>query len=301
MHVLFVPFNYQNPFQPIAALFFHDQAQALRQAGFKVTILSAVAVSPGRWLGKLAKCKSLGLGYRYWQDEGVDVYQYMFPAVPKSPQLTQGLRMMAQRFLYRKLRETHQAPDVTHVQMFPGGDFAQWLYASEGIPYVVTEHLSGFSQNVYSRWQQQNARNCFQHASARIAVSGHLANTLLEQTRQEFQVIPNCVDTSLFSTTQTSITKIRRFIHVGRLDPIKNQVMLVRAFMAANLPDDASLTIVGAGEEEQNLRNVIAELNAEKRVHLYGVADKPTVVKLLAEHHAFVLASRYETDRKSVV
>ena len=295
MHVLFVPFNYQNPFQPIAALFFHDQAQALRQAGIKVTILSAVAVSPGAWLKQMAKFKRPALGYRHWQDKGVDVYQYMFPAVPKSPQLTQRLRVRAQQFLYKKLRKDHQAPDVTHVQMFPGGDFAQWLHTSEGIPYVVTEHLSGFAQDVYSRWQLDNALKCFQHATARIAVSRHLADTLLTKTHQPFQVIPNCVDTSLFNAPRSAHHPIRKFIHVGRLDPIKNQVMLVRAFIAADLPEDTSLTIVGAGEEAHNLRNVVAELNAEKRVCLYGAADKPTVVKLLAEHHAFVLASRYET------
>jgi len=306
MHVLFVPFNYQNPYQPIAALFFHDQAQALRQAGFKVTILSAVAVSPSLWLRKLAKFQRTDLGYRHWQDMGLDVYQYLFPAVPKSPQLTQKLRVNAQRRLYRKLRQAHGAPDITHVQMFPGGDFAQWLQAREGTPYVVTEHLSGFAENRYSPWQLNNARACFANSSARISVSNHLADTLQTQLQQSFEVIPNCVDTQLFSSTRASShslslslnldsRQIRKFIHVGRLDPIKNQVMMVRAFMAADLPPDSHLTIVGAGEEQQNLHNVIAELNAHERVTLYGAADKATVVALLDSHDAFVLASRYET------
>ncbi|UAA39639.1 glycosyltransferase [Paraneptunicella aestuarii] len=292
MNVLFVPFNYQNPFQPIAALFFHDQVQALVQSGVKVVVLSAVSVS----LPNVVKCKGKGLGYRHWQDKGVDVYQFMFPAVPKAPRLNQWIRLQVQKFLYQKIKREHSAPDLVHVQMFPGGDFGQWMQKSFSIPYVVTEHLSGFSQGVYNGWQLQNAQSCYKHAQVRIAVSQHLATTLEQLTEQPFEVIPNCVDVSLFEPELDVGKKaIRRFIHVGRLDPIKNQAMLIEAFAKADLPEDCSLTIVGAGSEEANLRRIIDSLNIGDKVELYGEATKAEVIKLLSLHDAFVLASRYET------
>lgn len=297
MKVLFVPFNYQNPYQPIAALFFHDQVQALVKSGVQVVILSAVAVP----LVAALKRRGKGLGLRVWQDKGVDVYQYMFPAMPKSPRINQWLRLRVQKMLYQKLRQQHEQPDITHVQMFPGGDFAQWLQATQGVPYVVTEHLSGFSQGAYTQWQLQNARSSYTHASARIAVSKHLSNTLYDVSEQAFSVIPNCVDTRLFeprwhqADEKPNKRDIKRIIHVGRLHPIKQQAMLIRAFAQANLAEDVTLTIVGTGEEESHLKMIIGELGLQSRITLHGAGSKQQVVDLLAEHDLFVLSSKYET------
>lgn len=297
MNVLFVPFNYQNPFQPIAALFFHDQAQALVKAGVKVVILSVIAMP----LTAVLRKRGAGLGLRIWRDHGVDVYQYVFPAVPKARRINQWLRLRLQQRLYQVLRQQHGVPDVTHVQMFPGGDFAQWLRKTHGVPYVVTEHLSGFSQGVYTAWQLHNARTCYQSANGRIAVSKHLAATLADVSGQSFQVIPNCVDTSLFQPAWATAAQppkpapLKRLIHVGRLHPIKQQGMLIRAFARAEIAADVTLTIVGAGEVEQQLRTLIAELGLESRITLCGAGSKQRVIALLAEHDLFVLSSKYET------
>ncbi|MCY7294388.1 glycosyltransferase [Alteromonas sp. a30] len=291
MKVLFVPFNYKNHYFPMAGVFVEEQIKALQQKAVDVRVLNVVAIP----LPKAIKMGVRALGYQSRTENGVAIIQYLFPAIPKLPKLTQWLREVIQKRLAKRLLKTWQ-PDVCHVHMFPGGGVARWLKQAKRIPYVVTEHLSGFAEERYDKGQLQVAKQCYQDASERIAVSQHLANTLHRSFQLSFQVLPNCVDTAFFVPQQAAVTgNIKRLINIGRMVEVKNQLGLLHAFAEANLPQEVTLTLIGDGPLKTNIEDKIQELGLIHRVQLLGQLNKTQIRDQLAAHDAFVLSSHYET------
>lgn len=86
-----------------------------------------------------------------------------------------------------------------------------------------------------------------------------------------------------------------KFISVGHLIYPKGHDILIKAFSKANLGEYVTLSIVGAGVEEKNLRKLIRQLGLTERVFLLGLKNKEEVRDLLLQSDAFVLTSRKET------
>ena len=83
------------------------------------------------------------------------------------------------------------------------------------------------------------------------------------------------------------------FVSVGRLDPVKNQVMMLRAFACvAQAHPQARLVLVGDGPERAPLQALAAALGLGERVRFDGFRDD--VAAVLAEADVFLLSSHYE-------
>jgi glycosyltransferase involved in cell wall biosynthesis len=76
---------------------------------------------------------------------------------------------------------------------------------------------------------------------------------------------------------------------VGRLDPVKDHVALIRAFVEGVRDDRAVLVIVGDGPMRGELQRTVAELGAGARVRLAGERDD--VPQVLRAFDLFVLPS----------
>lgn len=291
MKVLTIPFNYKNPYFPVAGVFVEEQIKAVQQHQVQVAVLNVVAIP----LPLLMKKGLRALGYSQKKEDGVLLNQFLFPAIPKLPRVTQWLRVRIQKRIASKLVKRWK-PDLCHVHMFPGGDVARWLKQHCNIPYVVTEHLSGFSEARYNQVQLNTAKSCYQGALARIAVSQHLSKTLQNLFDIPFNVIPNCVDTAFFlPKSERDDNKITKLITIGRMVAVKNQLGLLNAFAEADLPKNVTLTIVGDGPLRADIVAKIASLNLRNRVYLMGQLDKAGIKQALESHDAFVLSSHYET------
>jgi len=85
------------------------------------------------------------------------------------------------------------------------------------------------------------------------------------------------------------------FCTVGRLDPIKNQKLLIQAFslLVKKHPNERLiLKIVGDGSERSNLEQLVSELNIEDNVQFLGYRDD--IQQQLLSSDVFVLSSHYE-------
>ena len=85
----------------------------------------------------------------------------------------------------------------------------------------------------------------------------------------------------------------RNIISVGRLEPQKNQVLLIDAFakIALKYPDE-KLLIYGEGSLRNHLQRKIEELDLSERIMLCG--DKESIENALGKGKIFVLPSDYE-------
>jgi glycogen synthase len=108
------------------------------------------------------------------------------------------------------------------------------------------------------------------------------------------KVVFNGIDSKEFGGDVQSIEDTYIFA-TGRLSSNKGFDLLIRAFQS--LPDkykDVSLFIGGSGEQEQELRELIADLKLGGRVRLLGRLNRMDTVKYMKNSLFVTMTSRYE-------
>lgn len=113
-------------------------------------------------------------------------------------------------------------------------------------------------------------------------------------------VTGNSPDTDLLLATKKELKKTLpilsfneyRIIHVGRLAQWKRVDMLIRAFykILKNYPN-AELIIIGEGQQEKTLKNLVSRLNIESNIAFIGGVHEPKLLgRYLMSSSLYVLA-----------
>lgn len=134
-----------------------------------------------------------------------------------------------------------------------------------------------------------------------VTVSDDLHRWMVETVRippRKIRTIHNGVDTQRFSDQERDAARralgvdegARVIGTVGRLDPVKDQATLIRAFagIAAAHPE-AVLVIVGAGPCRPALDTLAADLRLDRQIRMLG--EREDVARLLGGFDVFVLPS----------
>jgi glycosyltransferase involved in cell wall biosynthesis len=115
------------------------------------------------------------------------------------------------------------------------------------------------------------------------------------------EVIPNGIDLSAYAPNPEQRAQVRQELGiapqafvigtVGRMTPVKNQALLVRAAMPL-LGDDVHLVLVGDGPERTAVANLAATAARPDRVHLLG--QRLDTARLMSAFDVFALPSQGE-------
>ena len=151
MHVLLVTSAYKSRFNPVNALFFRDQAIALRKGGNQVGLICALPVS----LKTVMKEKEIIFSQEHYNDEGVDTVVKPFLAIPKTPKRTKKKRFNIAKQLFLGYIDKFGLPDILHVHTFLAAELAMWVKEKYAISYIVTEHSTNFARGNFSQSQLQ--------------------------------------------------------------------------------------------------------------------------------------------------
>lgn len=103
--------------------------------------------------------------------------------------------------------------------------------------------------------------------------------------------VPHIVEMSRLRPAVT-LPKGQLVVSAGRLTPQKNFDVLIRALACVVEKVDCSLLILGAGEQRQNLEEIVSQLGLEGRVMLPGFTPNPW--SYFADADVFVLPSAWE-------
>jgi len=130
-----------------------------------------------------------------------------------------------------------------------------------------------------------------------VAISDIIAQEvakLYSLNEKKIEIIFNPVDTNKFMNHQTKkISNIVNFITVGRLNPVKNQQMLIRAMAELyKVMPSIYLTIVGGGELQNKLQELSVQLKLSDVINFTGNINN--VPEKLSYADIFVLTSHYE-------
>lgn len=101
----------------------------------------------------------------------------------------------------------------------------------------------------------------------------------------------DCGRTDRAGGEEASPAELLRMICVGRMIPSKNQAVLLRAVKEN---PGCSLTLVGGGAQEEELRALAGELGIADRVRFAGYIPRDEVFREMKRHDLYVSASEYE-------
>ncbi|WP_397261515.1 glycosyltransferase [Peribacillus simplex] len=166
------------------------------------------------------------------------------------------------------------------------------------IPLIVS--IRGRDGSDRSEVFEKNAQrysSLIKHGAHFFPVCQYLAQGLrsLGIPDDKIHVLYGGIELDLFAYSTPTLPKEGeiRVLSVGRLVDKKGFVTLIKAFkrIYKQYPN-ARLHIIGAGEDEKNIKSVITEFNLKDVVILRGAMDSKQVSNELKKAHIFCLASQ---------
>ena len=301
-HILIIPSEaYIPPESPTSGIFQRDQALILKDAGFRIGIISPNLKS----LRFIPKRSAWGrFGYHYDDTDGIPAYS--FDGWNWSVKLHQiiGWRWVRKgMFLFKKYILSEGLPDIVHCHnALYAGKLARLIKKDFEIPYVLTEHSSAYAEGFYPTSFHQEVRDAYRGAANIIAVSprlGELLDCMFKGVEKDWKWIPNVVD-SLFEDqpipSKPKEDDISTILSIGNLDENKNHEGLIKAF-ANRFKGDANirLRIGGEGPLLNHLIYLARELGVANQLNFLGYIDRTEVLKEMDSCDIVVLSSHYET------
>jgi len=220
--------------------------------------------------------------------------------------LLTGLRYyFAQSIAYRELKTEMGKPDIVHVHVLLRSClFALSLKRKHKIPFVITEHWSGFdptSNYSIGRLKRVCIKNVLPQAAAITTVSEYLKSHMLPyHAKGNFEVVSNAVDENLFNVREKiSPNSKKKLVHISTLDDYpKNFGQILRTIAAVHQHrNDFELHVIGKGVEREKQERLALELGVLNTVvFFHGYLPKSEVAEFLAGCDLLVMFSLYETQ-----
>lgn len=218
--------------------------------------------------------------------------------------LTNHLRWLA---LFKKAIRNYiiknGRPDLVHVHVpVKAGVLALWVKKNYKISYLVTEHWGIYNDVIEDSYAAKGiafkrfSQKIFQQASRFISVSEYLAkgvNKLIG--RKDYEVIPNTVNTDLFSYKEKK-DPVFRFIHVSNMVSLKNAEGILRSFKNF-IEQNGIAELIMAGDKHLHIRSYAQSLGFPKGVLTFlGEIPYTQVAKEMQKADSLLLFSTIENS-----
>ena len=189
-------------------------------------------------------------------------------------------------------------PDIVHANVLQKSMlFAVYLKLKYKIPFLVSEHWSGFldvNRHKLSKYQLFVAKKIAKYADYIVPVSQYLKNDLIGLGfSTPLEVVENVVDTELFHVKKSTNERFV-FLHISNLIPLKNPEKIINAAIILSKEySNFELQIGGDGDVE-NLNSIIKKNNAESYIKTFEMITSNEVAEKMRNSNSFVLFSDYE-------
>lgn len=271
-------------------IFVLRQAEALKKMNVDVGVLYSNTYSIKRVLKErrfiTGLKKSTKRGFPEW------IYYILKTQIRT---IDRWLQFQGGKRLFKKYIKVYGKPDVVHLHVYEAGKIALWIKKHYGIPYIVTEHFTGFARGLVQNRELEFASQVYKESHSNIAVSENFCNLLTNMTHNQFLTIPNSVNCESFALK--SIQKpIYQFVSIGFLDKKKNFELQIKAMKYLKERGvQATLIIMGDGVLKGELTKLIVDEGVDDIVNLNGRAEREDIINILSESDCFLSSSLIET------
>lgn len=191
-------------------------------------------------------------------------------------------------------------PAVVHVHVaFKAGILANWLKKKFRIPYIVTEHWTGYfpgsEQNIYDAnpVQKKINKKILAQAHLVLPVTKNLGDTINSHfAKINYKVIPNVVNTATFFYKEIMPVKFR-FIHPSGMNAMKNPLGILKACRQVKERGfDFELLMVG--QMDESLILAAKEYGVDKKVFFKGAIPYDAIAREMQQSSALLMFSKFE-------
>jgi glycosyltransferase involved in cell wall biosynthesis len=289
-HILFLASWYPNPGQPVLGNFIQHHARAAAMTN-TVSVAAAFSHNGDKTV-------------EYSSANNVHEFLARFPKTNGKGIISSVKKLR----LYRKaLREAVAAavqkngkPDVIHIHVaWPVALAAETIIHECNVPVILSEHWSGYlpeDGNYSGMLLKHYTSLLFSKVKLVTVVSDRMQQAMEKHgLHGKFKRLPNAVDSNIFTYKPQSTDNTLRWLHVSMLvDREKNIRGLIRAFAKHSKEHDASLTIVGEGNEKNELMQFADSLGLNGKVQFTGLRSPNEIAVLMNTHSALVMFSNFE-------
>ncbi len=198
-----------------------------------------------------------------------------------------------QRWLWR------EQPDVLHAHLPHAAWLARWSRLAAPVPLVVDTLHSSSTGTMGRHFGYACSRWMTDHVTAvsEAAAASHLAAGMVSESK--LSVVSNGIDVDRWQPDARARAQAREelgvkddffWLAVGRLEAVKDYPSLLRAM--TRTPEQTRLLVLGAGPQEDQLKELAEWLGLKHRVHFAGF--EPNVLRWMRAADGFVLSSRCE-------
>ncbi|HQW25435.1 MAG TPA: glycosyltransferase [Saprospiraceae bacterium] len=201
--------------------------------------------------------------------------------------------------------KVHTSPDVIHAQGYQAGWIAEFIFHQTGIPYIATEHYSGFLNSAIPARNLPFIRTAFNNAKFVTAVSPGLKEAMTHHTDADISVIPNDYNPDIFFQ-EPHRKQINHFQWLTIGEPIytKGLDLVLEAFsaVAEALPNQKfRLVLADQIPYRQALERMAKQLGISDMIDFAGLLTPKEVAALINQSHVLISASRFETFGKTML
>ncbi len=172
-------------------------------------------------------------------------------------------------------------------------EFAEMLskYAPTNVITMTQEHLHDDSKKYVDR-----ARKAFSNLDYLLVLCDgsreNFAKWLKDNKKIKIVQIPNILN---YIPDESALLNGNSLVSVGRLHPVKNFETLIKVFgLVQKSITDATLTIVGGGDEFDRLNNLVKEEGLQDKVNITGMVSAEDVKKYMLSSDIYVMTSHTE-------
>jgi glycosyltransferase involved in cell wall biosynthesis len=308
MHVLILPSWYPGR-TTREGLFIFEQAIALGKcSGFTISILNW---GPNEFVLKIrSPLVSLGVITRFpFQHEKIirhsdNVTEYRMPHLTWSSLILKGnYASLIEKFkkAVSRVEKDHGKLDIIHAHVtFPAGYLALSLSKSFSIPYIITEHSGPFpfKEFITGTAIRRIITEPLGKAARIIAVSNWLSLRVSENSETPVSVIPNSVDTAIFtpSAPKQELSRKPLMFCLSFLTEEKGIGDLLKAIkLLRDKGQDFTIRIGGTGPMQGHFQRLASNLGIKKNVVWLGALNRSQVLREYQDCDFFVMPSRLET------
>ncbi len=201
------------------------------------------------------------------------------------------------------IEETWSKIDLVHHSiLYPGGIFPYYLKLKKRVPYIVSEHWTGYlpsKKNKINRKELFISKLIIKKANRIITVSEDLRKAMLNLGfKNSYSIIYNVVNTNVFKpvANESSSRRKIKFLHISHLDDdhknISGILKTIKRLSATN--SDFEFWIVGDGDLKNHISfaEKLGILNTF--VFFDGTKTTEEIAALMSSADCFVLFSNYE-------
>lgn len=195
--------------------------------------------------------------------------------------------------------------DLCHVNVaWPAGFFALFL----GIPFIVTEHFSGYLPMRNHRWiwpVKLLTQRILSKAYRVVPVSEFLREAIADFAPDaRFEIIPNVVNEDIFHYHPPPENQEFTFLHISTLeDQSKNITGMLDSLYKVNNKGRVKFRLIIGGDGDLDFLE--RELNTNKllgeQTEVVGPQSPKEVAGLMARSHALLMFSHYETQSCTIL